>query len=85
MNKYLYILNNYCDILPHIIPDDIKYIILEMYLDEYVNKIIKQWFNNISTIKYNSHLRWIRSIYHPNYNNIYDIQLVRRQNAILVN
>jgi len=74
--------NLYYDVLPGIIPGDIKHKILELHFRNSVNTIINVWRRNLDTIRYLRHLGWLRTIYEPGFENTDNIPLIRRQNAM---
>lgn len=83
MDNYLRAFPNiYYRALPSIISDDIKDKILELHFQNSVNIIINMWHKNIDKIRHISQIRWLRMIYHHDFENTYNIPLIRRQNAM---
>lgn len=83
MDNYLRAFPNiYYRALPSIISYDIKHKILELHFQNSVNTIISIWRKNIDKIRRISHIKWIRMIYDPSFENTDNIPLIRRQNAM---
>ena len=88
-NYWITFPNIYYSVIPNCIVDDIKHKILELHFRNSVNTIIKIWHKiksgriNIVKIRYKLHLQWVKSLYQPDFDNIYNIALIRRQNARL--
>ena len=86
-NYWITFPNIYYCVIPSCISDDIKHKILELHFRNSVNTIIKIWRKikswriNIVKIRFKQHLQWVKSIYQPDFDNIDNIALIRRQNA----